>query len=97
MHATGAADPWSFKTGDDGNFFSVGASAGQVEGTCSETVFNYPLGKKFLLSDLKWDYQGVTIAGAMVSAGIGGRYRANIGYWSAFPGERPDGRSRLAL
>jgi outer membrane protease len=86
MHATGAADPWAFKAGDDGNFFSIGASVGQVEGTCSETVFTYPLGKKFLLSDLKWDYQGVTLAGAMASAGFGGRYRVNIGYWSAFPG-----------
>jgi outer membrane protease len=86
MHATGAADPWSFQIGDDGNFFSVGASVGLVEGTCSEKVFNYPAGKKFLLSDLKWDYRDVTLGGVMASAGVGGRYRANVGYWSAFRG-----------
>jgi omptin len=86
MHATGAADPWSFQTGDGGTFFSVGASLGQVAGTCSETVLDYPRGEKFLLSDLQWDYKNVTIAGMMASAGIGGRYRVNIGYWSALPG-----------
>ena len=87
MHATGAADPWSFHTGDDaGAFFSIGASAGQISGTCSEKIFDYPHGKKFLLSDLKWDYQGASLAGVMASAGIGGRYRVNLGYWSAFAG-----------
>lgn len=86
MHATGAADPWSYQIGDGENFLSFGASFGVVEGTCSETVFTYPGGEKFLLSDLKWDYRGVTLGGFMVSSGIGGRYRANFGYWSAFHG-----------
>lgn len=86
MHATGAADAWSFRRGDDGNFISIGASAGQIAGTSSEKIFDYPHGKKFLLSDLKWDYQKVTIAGVMASAGVGGRYRVNVGYWSAFSG-----------
>ncbi len=88
MHATGAADPWSFQTGDGGNFFSIGASFGQVQGTCSEKIFDYPLGKKFLLSDLKWDFRDVTLAGMMTSAGLGGWCRVNIGYWSAFLGGR---------
>lgn len=86
MHATGAADPWSFPAGGGGNFFSIGASVGQIAGTCSETLFDYPHGRKFVVSDLQWDYDNVTIAGMTASAGIGDRYRVNIGYWSAFSG-----------
>lgn len=86
MHATGAADPWSLQTEADGRFFSIGVSAGQIAGTCVERVFDYPLGRKFLLGELKWDFKDITIAGLMASAGLGGRYRVNIGYWSAFSG-----------
>lgn len=86
MHATGAADPWSFQAGGGGTFFSIGASVGQVAGTCSEKIFSHPLGREFLLSELKWDYRSVTITGLMASAGIGGRYRVNVGYWSALAG-----------
>lgn len=85
MHATGAADPWSFQ-GGGGAFFSIGASVGQVVGNCSETLFQYQGGRKSLLSDLEWDYRNVTLAGMMASAGVGSRYRFNFGYWATFPG-----------
>lgn len=85
-HATCATDPWAFREGGCGNFFSIGASVGQVAGSGSERVYHYPLGEKTLLSDLKWDFKDVTIAGVTASTGFGDRYIVNIGFWSAIRG-----------
>lgn len=82
MHASGAADPWSLRTGSGEAFFSLGASVGYVQGTGSELVYEYPLGKKYKLSELKWDFDDVVLGGVQTSAGFG-RYRLNLGYWAA--------------
>jgi outer membrane protease len=83
MHASGAADPGSLTAAAGGVSFSLGASVGQVAGTASELVFDYPLGSKAKISELTWDIKDVTVAGVQASAGFGGRFRVNLGFWSA--------------
>ena len=63
--------------------FSLEPSIGLLEGTADEYVFDYPSGRKFKLSELNWDLKNVAMAGLQAGIGFGGRFRVNIGYWSA--------------
>lgn len=63
--------------------FSLGATVGQLSGTASELVFDYPRGERFKISELTWDLKEVTVAGLQGSVGFGGRWRVNLGFWSA--------------
>ncbi len=83
MHASGATGPWSLRTAGDGGFVSFGVSVGQFSGTASELVFDYPLGRKFKISELTWDLEDIAVAGVQASAGFGGRWRVDLGVWSA--------------
>ncbi len=59
--------------------FALEASAGQVAGSASELVFDYPLGEKFKVSELTWDLQDVALAGVRASVGLGRRLTFSAG------------------
>lgn len=80
MHAT-TATTWGLRGQGDGFTYALGASAGQLDGTASELVFDYPRGRRFKLSELTWDLKGVVVAGVQASAGVGDRFTVNAGLW----------------
>lgn len=84
MHAS---DPCPFDPGSlelaCGTGFSLGVALGGVTGAGTELAYDYPLGRKTTLSELKWDLKSVAVAGAQASAGFGRRFRLNLGYWWA--------------
>jgi outer membrane protease len=62
--------------------FSIGAEIGQVGGTAYERVYA-PHVRDFKVSELKWDIDSVAVAGVRGQLGFAGRFRVNLGYWTA--------------
>jgi outer membrane protease len=83
IHTAGQPEPGSLKMTGEGVAFSFGASAVLVEGSATELAIFYPNGRKFKLSELAWDLKDVVMAGVHGSVGVGRRFRANFGVWSA--------------
>jgi outer membrane protease len=78
----GQDDPGAIRTTVGGFSFSLGAAVGVVEGTATEAAFYYPIGRKFKLSELKWDLKDVVMGAVRGSVGYG-RFRLNLEVASA--------------
>lgn len=83
LHATAPGRLVSAGAGGAGASFSLQPSIGTAAGTGIERVFSYPLGSKYKLSELTWDFDEVVMGGLEGSADFGRRVRLAAGFWSA--------------
>lgn len=82
VHAAGTLPMVSI--GNENMKLSIQGSLGLAQGEAREVVYDYDeVGRRYKLSELFWDIDDVLMAGGVVSAQVGPRYRVQAGFWGS--------------